>query len=372
MKTITKQQARDYLVRYHFLDQRLPKTAIDRVFSRLQTIQFDPLNVVARNADLVLNARIENYHPNDLERWLYQERYLVDGWDKMMNIYRTRDREAMTPILRRYAQRLEERGRELLGDDFTARIEQVRARLRGGERLRNIHLTKEYGAMSSGGYSNYSVLDYLLHRGEAEIERKESGHKIYRHTQPLPGRIADDDFFDDYTLRRIRSVGLIRPTRSDAWLGYYIYEKTIREAAIRRLLEKDLIAEVRVEGVKGHFLLPQEELSALDETKPITINLRFLAPLDNLLWDRKLIEEVFDFYYRWEVYVPKVKRQWGYYVLPILHGSQLIGRIEPVRKKEGGLEIRQIWWEDGVQVPTDLLEQELRSFHHFLCESPSG
>lgn len=371
MKTITKEQARDYLVRYHFLDERLPKSEIDRVFSRLQTIQFDPLNVVARNADLVLNARIESYHPNDLERWLYRERYLVDGWDKMMNIYRTSDREAMTPILRRYGNGLEERGRELLGDLFEDRITQVRARLRAGERLRNIQLTKESGTLSSGGYSNYSVLEYLLHRGEAEIERKESGHKIYRHAQSLPVRPTDDDFFDAYTLRRIRSVGLIRPNRSDAWLGYYIYDKTIREAAIRRLLEQDAIAEVAVEGVKGHFLLPKEEIKAIDSTNPITTNLRFLAPLDNILWDRKLIEDVFDFFYRWEVYVPKIKRQWGYYVLPILHGSELIGRIEPLRKKDGGLEIRNIWWEEGATIPTDLLEQELTSFDRFLRESPS-
>ena len=55
----------------------------------------------------------------------------------------------------------------------------------------------------------------------------------------------------------------------------------------------------------------------------------FLAPLDPLCWDRDLLRTLFDFDYVWEVYVPEHKRRWGYYVLPILFGDRLVGRIEP-------------------------------------------
>jgi uncharacterized protein YcaQ len=74
----------------------------------------------------------------------------------------------------------------------------------------------------------------------------------------------------------------------------------------------------------------------------------FLAPLDPLCWDRDLLRRLFDFDYVWEVYVPEAKRRWGYYVLPILYGDRLVGRIEPrLNRRAGTLDIVGLWWEAG-------------------------
>jgi uncharacterized protein YcaQ len=74
-----------------------------------------------------------------------------------------------------------------------------------------------------------------------------------------------------------------------------------------------------------------------------------VAPLDNLLWDRRLIMELFDFHYRWEVYTPVAKRRYGYYVLPVLYGDRFIARFEPGRDKtNGAFIIKKWWWEPGV------------------------
>ena len=74
----------------------------------------------------------------------------------------------------------------------------------------------------------------------------------------------------------------------------------------------------------------------------------FLAPLDPLAWDRDLLLRLWDFDYRWEVYVPAAKRRWGYYVLPLLYGDRFVGRIEPrIDRKAGVLRILGLWWEDG-------------------------
>ena len=74
----------------------------------------------------------------------------------------------------------------------------------------------------------------------------------------------------------------------------------------------------------------------------------FLAPLDPFCWDRDLMRRLFDFDYVWEVYVPAVKRRWGYYVLPILYGDRLVGRIEPrIERRAGTLRIAGLWWESG-------------------------
>ena len=73
----------------------------------------------------------------------------------------------------------------------------------------------------------------------------------------------------------------------------------------------------------------------------------FLAPLDPLAWDRALLRSLYGFDYIWEVYVPAVKRRWGYYVLPIHFGDRFVGRIEPrIDRKAGVLRIVGLWWED--------------------------
>ena len=93
---------------------------------------------------------------------------------------------------------------------------------------------------------------------------------------------------------------------------------------------------------------------------------RFLAPLDNLLWDRKLVKDIFGFDYKWEVYTPESKRKYGYYVLPILYGGDFIGRFEPeFYKKEKGLVVKNFWWEYGIQLNNDIKNQIKESIYDF-------
>jgi uncharacterized protein YcaQ len=73
-----------------------------------------------------------------------------------------------------------------------------------------------------------------------------------------------------------------------------------------------------------------------------------LSPFDNLICDRDRTELLFDFYFRIEIYVPKAKRQYGYYVLPILHGDKLIGRIDPkMDRKTGTLHVFNVYAEEN-------------------------
>ncbi len=86
-----------------------------------------------------------------------------------------------------------------------------------------------------------------------------------------------------------------------------------------------------------------------------------IAPLDNLLWDRRLVKELFDFDYRWEVYKPENERTYGYYVLPVLYGDRFVARFEPGRdKKRDALVIKNWWWEPGVS-PSESIYAGLRS-----------
>jgi uncharacterized protein len=95
-----------------------------------------------------------------------------------------------------------------------------------------------------------------------------------------------------------------------------------------------------------------------------------IAPLDNLLWDRRMLKELFDFDYRWEVYVPAKKRRYGYYVLPVLYGEDFIARFEPVRDaKRRRLEIKNWWWEEGVDLGDELIAALVSCMESFLAYS---
>jgi uncharacterized protein YcaQ len=95
-----------------------------------------------------------------------------------------------------------------------------------------------------------------------------------------------------------------------------------------------------------------------------------LAPLDNLLWDRGLIEQLFNFQYSWEVYVPAEKRKYGYYVLPVLYGSELVARFEPEQQRgTEPLKIKHWWWEEGTAVSEDMktaVEKSLERFCNYI------
>jgi hypothetical protein len=118
------------------------------------------------------------------------------------------------------------------------------------------------------------------------------------------------------------------------------------------------LVPVAVEGVRGERLVPGDELGLLERAaaevaegaqpggEPPGVSL--LAPLDPLAWDRDLLRSLFGFDYLWEVYVPEAKRRWGYYVLPLLFGDRLIGRIEPrIDRRERAVRVLGAWWEPG-------------------------
>jgi hypothetical protein len=118
------------------------------------------------------------------------------------------------------------------------------------------------------------------------------------------------------------------------------------------LVERGLIAPVTVDGLKGPRYIVSAEQSVLeaaaDWNEDRHRDVAFLAPLDPLMWDRRLLRDLWEFDYLWEVYVPEAKRRWGYYVLPILFGDRLVGRIEPrLDRAARTLRMAGLWWEEG-------------------------
>jgi uncharacterized protein YcaQ len=96
------------------------------------------------------------------------------------------------------------------------------------------------------------------------------------------------------------------------------------------MVEDNKLYPIKIDGVKHVYYVLEEHLSLLEDSDAsISERVHFIAPSDNLLWNRRMISEVFDFNYSWEVYKPPAKRIYGYYVMPILQGTRFIGRLDP-------------------------------------------
>ena len=97
---------------------------------------------------------------------------------------------------------------------------------------------------------------------------------------------------------------------------------------------------------------------------------RFIAPLDNIMWDRQMLEMIFDFTYRWEVYTPVSKRKFGYYVLPVLYNGQFVARFEAETIRQAGeFVIKNWWWEPEIEPTGEMIEiiaKEMMRFAEFL------
>ena len=138
---------------------------------------------------------------------------------------------------------------------------------------------------------------------------------------------------------------------STAFVGIWNLTTDIRNSIFSDLLNAGEILEIRVEGIRFPFYILAEDEELLHRAEDPSLKssrCEFLAPLDPMLWDRELIRKIFDFSYTWEIYVPKEKRVYGYYVLPVLYGDRLVGRIEP-KRENGEMKIANIWFEQGIR-----------------------
>ena len=138
-------------------------------------------------------------------------------------------------------------------------------------------------------------------------------------------------------LRRIGGVGLLWNKSSDAWLNIWGLKSVQRNEIFRQLMEEEKIIEVTVDGIKEKLYCLSTDrglLKTVLQEAELKIRCELLAPLDNMLWDRRLIKALFDFDYKWEIYTPEAQRKYGYYVLPLLYGDRFIGRVEAIRDRK--------------------------------------
>lgn len=377
--TITKHQARRFILSHQGLWPPYALEGKQGVLSyirRVGCIQFDPLNIVGHNPELVLQARVSDFQPLMLQELLYTDRKLLDGRDKMMSIYRVEDWP--------YFHRSRESTRQRLGkrlEPVESILPQVRQVIEEHGPLSSINLTFNQRVDWSWAPTRLAraALESMYFWGELIIHHKVHTRKVYdfakRHvpkellSAPDPNE-TEEQYHDWHVLRRLGGVGLLWSKSSGAWLGILKMKSQERSWALNRLLIRGSVIEVRVEGITSPLYMRSDDTSRLQQTLDSDDRLpraTVLAPLDNLLWDRQLVKELFDFDYLWEVYKPVAERRFGYYVLPILYGDRFVARFEPGREKtSGALMLKNWWWEANVPQSETLYMSLRHCFKRFL------
>jgi uncharacterized protein len=362
---ISLDTARRFLVIRHLLApaRALPgeSASVLAVVDRLGSLQFDPLDVAGRNHDLVLLARIAGYRRELTDELLYGRRLLFEAYNKALCLLPTRE----LPYYRiTWQDGLDGRAGRLVRDQAEL-AERLLAEITAEGPRCSIEFEREAAIDWYWGPTSAvrAVLEALAVSGRLGLARRAGNRKYYdlmEHLFPadlLATRIPEREQLRHKVLSRYRGHGLLGAGGSgEIWPG-------TGGAAIRAELRRDLVDRgelfaAAVEGMRGERYVVADELPLLAQAErevaagappgdlPPTCS--FLAPLDPLLWDRGALEPLYGFDYRWEVYTRAAKRRWGYYVLPILFGDRLVGRIEPRLDRKGrAVRILGLSWEAG-------------------------
>ena len=353
---LSREQARRFLLGYHHLTDKTALSTLSDVpgfIKRVGCIQFDPLDAAGRNADLVLQSRLPGYKKGEIDHLLYEDRILIDQWDKNMAICHVDDwptfarTRTLSLTHRRFAAVGEARelARELLtGADYLCSAD--------------VPLNEVTDWYWNNERMGRTALEALYFSGEAVIHHKKGSRRYYAMADRcMPGHLltapdphpTDASYHAHIVRRRIAGIGMLWNRGGDAWLGLMNWKSAHREEGFAALKAQGDIQEVIIDDVKHSLYILSEHIPLLESLKDTPIpgdNIRFMAPLDNMLWERILLEELFGFDYRWEVYTPVSQRKYGWYVLPILGSERFIGRIElATDKKAQTLVVRNIWWE---------------------------
>ncbi len=349
------------------------------IIRRIGLLQLDSISVVARSHYLVMLSRAGLYDPADLDALLYPDRRLFEGWAHAACLIPVEDYQHFVPTLLARRERpphhwIERR----LGDDPQGILDAVLAevRERGPLASRDFEDTRDGRGTWWDWKPAKTALELLFAQGYLMVDRRESFQRYYDLAERVLPASADppECTMEEYrrwaALRGVRILGVATaPHAAD----YYRLNKTATRPLLKSLAAEGALVPVEVEGWKEPAYLHPADLPLVAEIEagahaPDLTAL--LSPFDNLIWYRDRTSELFGFHYRTEMYTPAAKRQYGYYVLPILHRGRLVGRLDPkADRKAKVMSIRALYLEPEQDITGELLAdlatalREFAAFH---------
>lgn len=347
--------------------RRCTKTTLAKLIDQLGFVQIDSINIVERAHHLTLSSRLDMYRPAMLKRLLERDRALFEHWTHDASVIPITWYPHWHHRFARYLERAKKSAwwREQLGKAPEQVIAHVRERIarEGPLQSRDFEHDRRGESAAWWGWKPQKIaLEHLWRSGELAIAGRANFQKVYdlaeriypdAHAAEPSDRAAHIEWACSTAMER-----LVIATPSEL----AAYWRAINQAEARQwCVERERageLARVMVEHADdsaphGTFALPNWRARlrrAMKALANVEERMRLLSPFDPVLRDRRRALRLFGFDYRFEAFTPEPKRKYGYYVMPLLHGESLVGRVDPKFQRERGtLEIRKVWWEPGVR-----------------------
>ena len=348
----------------------------------LGCVQLDTISVVARSHETVLWSRLGEYDPALILELHYPDRALIEYWVHAAAIAPAE----MFPYLRRFMQNRHHDepgnvdGWEVQNRELVLRV-LAAIETNGPMASRDFERTAEVNASPwawYGGKPEKQALDALWTAGELAVQQRIGFQRIYDLTdrafpgmrdEPLPSLEAQQRFFVSTALR---AMGVA----ASRWVTDYFRGGKAHVSAANAILElraletEGMAIAVAIEGLKGPFWLDPTAMPILDAMRQGEVRAKrttLLSPFDSLIWNRDRALTLFNFDYRIEVYTPAEKRRYGYYSLAILHRGRLVGRLDPVYKRQQKrLFLNSIHLEPGIHATGALTRSVAKSIRSYL------
>lgn len=377
--------SRDQVVRLWFHRQglteprganRLTAETLRLHLERTGALQLDTINVVDRAHYVTLWSRFGPYERAALDRWTYDDQVAYEYWGHEASLLPI----SHLPIGRRRMRRFPPKSWEAKSwwkhyKTSAASKRRVLKRLEAEGPLESIDFDpspnhiKSAGGMPLAGEDKRS-LKLLWHSGRVAVRNRRHFRCVYdlaERVLPAGEAATPAELEDSWLLTGLSGNGIATEGHLSNYITGPSPKQNVRKRVIARNLKRGRIVEVRVAESRSRWFALPTHLEGIGELPPPT-GTTLVCPFDSLLWQRKRAEELLDFHYRIEIYVPEPKRKFGYYVLPILHGGRLVGRLDPkVHRDRRELEVRALHLEEGFK-PTKRLGRELSQALHSLRE----
>jgi uncharacterized protein YcaQ len=358
--------ARRLAVHNQRLDGPLPRgrATPDALFDTckaLRCLQLDPTSVVARSHLLVLFSRHGAFDDTTFDTLAYEQRRLFEYWAHEASYVLTDDLP-----LHRYEMRNFPRGGGVWNrrvSDWMAEQAPFRAHIlerltvEGPLRAREIEDRSTRSWQSDGWTHERNVarmLDLMWVRGEVGISRRDGGQRVWDlMARCLPATAPAEELPQPAMTRRaaalaVRALGVARPAHIRAHFTRGRYPGLAAELAT--LEREGELERVGVDGLGDDWWVHADDVERLQSSDPPSGRTTLLSPFDNLLCDRARTEALFGFSHRLEIYTPKLKRRWGYFVLPVLDGARLVARCDlAIDRKQGRLIVHAVHAEPGLR-----------------------
>lgn len=344
--------------------------ALLRCIERMELLQIDTIHVVARSPYLVLHSRLGSYPMNWLEHALAKA-HIFESWAHEACFVPMRDwhlHRAYNQAKRRHW------GIERSMDSYAKdrqNLDKLLAHIREVGPVKSSDFERKDGKPSGGWWvwkDEKLWLEALFARGELMVARRENFHRVY----DLPERVVPDllpyslptaeAVHNSFIEKAIMALGIAKAR----WVhDYFRIKPRLKDGDLDELVAQERVLRVQVQGWQepgyvhaGNAKLLKQALAGKLQAKHTAL----LSPFDPLVWDRERASHMFNFDYTIECYTPEAKRKYGYFVLPILHRGELVGRLDAkAHRAKGVFEVKSLFWQDGLWPDTDSLQDIARA-----------